>query len=257
MKQQTNQTLPSVKTIGWILTKQTLQNNDKTSNKKEDLFFRQRKKHTTFNYRNNPTGPLGYGLQGTCIEKVKLENKNLRIPTILVANITKGQSSKRIALTVTGTKEICNRKCFRTQIPNIFICLETTQAAALINTDKMNIEKKDLALSEIGSNAVAHLQINIDSTATEILLEMCRIKKKQLLTGLRDFNKEGLPLLFTKHQRPSLMTIVRREAATILRCKPQRVIPTNHHTACRPTPRRGREPNIIHNTIHQNNNLQL
>ena len=61
---------------------------------------------------------------------------------------------------------------------------------------------------------------------------MCRIKKKQLLTGLRDFKKEGLPLLFTKHQRPGLMAIVRGEAATILRCKPQRVIPTNHHTAC-------------------------
>ena len=87
------------------------------------------------------------------------EIKKLYILTILVTNITKEQTSKRIALTVTGTKEICKRKCFRTQIPNIFICLETTQAAALINTGKINIEKKDLALSEIGSNAVAHLQI--------------------------------------------------------------------------------------------------
>ena len=80
----------------------------------------------------------------------------------------------------------------------------------------MNIEKKKMALSEIGSNAVAHLQINIDSTATEILLEMCRIKRTQILTGLRDFKKEGLPLLFTKHQRPGLMAVVRGEAATIL-----------------------------------------
>ena len=61
---------------------------------------------------------------------------------------------------------------------------------------------------------------------------MCRIKRTQILTGLRDFKKKGLPLLFTKHQRPGLMAVVRGEAATILRCKPKRVIPTNYHTAC-------------------------
>ena len=64
----------------------------------------QRKKHTTFNYKRNPTGSLGYGLMGTCIEKVETENKNLHIPTILVVNITKEQTSKRIGPTVTGTK---------------------------------------------------------------------------------------------------------------------------------------------------------
>ena len=49
----------------WILTRENLQNNDKTKQKKEDQFFMQTKKHTTFNYKRNPTGSLGYGLLGT------------------------------------------------------------------------------------------------------------------------------------------------------------------------------------------------
>ena len=39
-------------------------------------------------YKTTPIGDLGHGLIGTCQEKALTPDSNLRIPTILVANIT-------------------------------------------------------------------------------------------------------------------------------------------------------------------------
>ena len=78
----------------WVLTQDGIPENGK------DGYFSTTRRHKTNKYKRNPIGEIVYGLEGTCIQQVLPADKNLKIPTILVANITEENTSKRLALTV-------------------------------------------------------------------------------------------------------------------------------------------------------------
>ena len=78
----------------WFLTRDGLPTENEDGYKGKERSFRQQiKRHNTFNYSPNPVGPLGYGLIGTCIKQVVMEDKNLHIPTIMIANMTSARES--------------------------------------------------------------------------------------------------------------------------------------------------------------------
>ena len=64
----------------------------------------------------------------------------------MVANMTKKNKSKRVALTIMGKEEICNRGCYSTQVPHLKIFPENSPMLAITNTIKMGVETQDLPL---------------------------------------------------------------------------------------------------------------
>ena len=56
----------------------------------------------------------------------------------------------------------------------------------------MNVDKKEQILSEVSSNPVAHIQINIYTTASKNMMDLCRLNKLRFELGSTQAEAVGL-----------------------------------------------------------------
>ena len=90
-----------------------------------------------------PLGDLGYGLHSQCVleETADTVQDNAPfVPDVATMRLNLEDSNKVVAFSLLGQIRICERACYRTQVKDISICLETSAEQSLMFTNEMRIK---------------------------------------------------------------------------------------------------------------------
>ena len=118
------------------------------------------------------------------------------IPDVATMRLQLDQNSKVVAFSLLGEILICECACYRTQIKYIAICLEKTAEDSLMFTNQMRIQSTldDQVQSELSSNSLQHLKLAVDASASGILHQICKLKRKSIYKSFRTFECSLPPL---------------------------------------------------------------
>ena len=172
--------------------------------------------HDTHNRQNEPIGDLGYGLHSQCVleETGKAQEDTAPfIPDVATMSLQLDQKSKIVAFSLLGEILICEHACYRTQIKDIAVCLEKTAEDSLMFTNQMRIQSTlyDQVQAKLSSNSLQYLQLTVDSTASGILHQICKLKRKSIYKSFQTFETSGLAEVLPTTPRTGYATVPRGE----------------------------------------------
>ena len=74
------------------------------------------------------------------------------------------------------------------------MCLEKTAEDSLMFTNQMRIQSTldDQVQEELSSNSLQHLQLAVDATASGILHQICKLKRKSIYKSFQTFEGPSL-----------------------------------------------------------------
>ena len=184
-----------------------------------------------------PVGDLGFGLFSQCVlEEANDDEQDDApfVPDVATMKINLEDSNKVVAFSLLGHIKICDRDCHRTQVKDVSICLEKTAEESLMFTNLMKLKtaSTEQIQTELSSNSLQHLQLAIDATASGILHQICRMKRKSIHKAFRSFETDGLSEVIPTATRTGYSSIPRGESGYIIKCTPHVVRPTSLEGLC-------------------------
>ena len=170
------------------------------------------KAHNTHNRKAMPLGDLGYGLHSQCVLEETtntVQDTAPFVPDVATMRLKLDDNSKVVAFSLLGQILICERACYRTQVKDIAICLEMTAEQSMMFTNEMKIKTSlnDQVQNELSSNSLQHLQLAVDASASGILHQIFKIKRKSIYKSFRTFETSGLAEVLPTAPRTGYATI--------------------------------------------------
>ena len=106
---------------------------------------------------------------------------------------TEIQSDKRVfGLQLMKEINICGKNCSETQFNGILVCEQNSENDFLTNEDLQ-------VLDDLGSNSLALLQVNMDQSIQNLMLHLCLLNKRHMLSAMKDIETHGPSLLNPIH----------------------------------------------------------
>ena len=129
------------------------------------------------------------------------------------------QTDKRVfGLQLIKETDVCGTMCYETQFRGIMVCLRTSQSDFIEQSDK------DI-LNDLGASSIALLQVNIDKSIQNLMLNLCLLHQKHQLSALRDIETHGPSLLSPINNGRGIRLIRRGEQAITLECPRVTAVP--------------------------------
>ena len=129
------------------------------------------------------------------------------------------QTDKRVfGLQLIKETDVCGTMCYETQFRGIMVCLRTSQSDFIEQSDK------DI-LNDLGASSIALLQVNIDKSIQNLMLNLCLLHQKHQLSALRDIETHGPSLLSPINNGRGIRLIQRGEQAITLECPRVTAVP--------------------------------
>jgi hypothetical protein len=88
------------------------------------------------------------------------------------------------------------------------------------------------ALENLPSGSLSFLQISIDGSVSQIIHQLCEIRRKRIEAALEDFEKHGIREFFPPEDRSGLRSLARGETGIVFSCKTLYVKPVTALPLC-------------------------
>ena len=140
---------------------------------------------------------------------------------------TEIQSDKRVfGLQLMTEIDICGTQCSETQFKDILVCIRDSEDDFMANKDVQ-------VLDDLGSNSLALLQVNMDKSIQNLMLSLCLLNQKHMLSAMKDIEVYGPSLLNPIHNGRGLRLLQRGEHVITLECPRVTAIPRSEdHGIC-------------------------
>ena len=194
------------------------------------------KVHLSYNRKEDPIGDLHEGLMGSCVLNATKPGENQdgdHIPPILITKTQVGGKSKSIAYSLLHQTELCGEICYSTQTRGVFACVHDTFRNATSAAKNMKLgNQNENTLENLPSGSLNFLQISIDGSVSQIIHQLCEMRRKRIEAALSDFEKHGVREFFPPEDRSGLRSLTRGETGVIFSCKTLYVKPVTALPLC-------------------------